>query len=206
VGEFIETLKAQGLYDNTLLVVTSDHGECFGEHRVLTHSVEVYENAVKIPILVKYPGQEHKGEVRNERVSILDIFGTVFDVLRLPLPAVTAQPLDKVTHAIMIENYNPGIQRGTYDSGMKRALTVIYSGDYKYTHSTTGRNELYDLAADPEELDDLVNKKPDVAARLEAKVQEYLAKTPAFSPAPSTAAPHEAENRAGVTSAGSITD
>jgi len=184
VGKFIETLKTLGLYDNTLIVVTSDHGEWFGEHGLLTHDMELYEDGVRVPILVKYPGQEHKGEVRQERVSILDIFGTVFDVLEMPLPAVTAQPLDRVTHAIMAENFSPGIGRGKHNSRMKRTLTVVYSGDYKYTHSTTGQNELYDLAADPGELKNVVKEKAEIAARLEAEAADYLARTAEEEPAP----------------------
>jgi arylsulfatase A-like enzyme len=185
LGRFIEMLKVRGLYDNTLIVVTCDHGEFFSEHGLLKHGDEIYEEGVKIPILVKYPRGAHAGEVKGERVSILDIFATVFDVLKLPMPTVTAQPLDTVSHAIMTENYSPGIQREKPDSQIKRALTVFYSGDYKYTHSTTGRNELYDLAADPGELKNLVTEKPEIAARMEAEAGEYLAKTPAFVPAKS---------------------
>jgi arylsulfatase A-like enzyme len=193
VAQLIGSLKSAGLYDNTLIVITSDHGEFFGEHQLIDHGLELYEEGIRIPILVKYPGGAHAGEVRTSRVSILDIFATVFDVVGLPLPDVTAQPLDRVTHPILSENYESGLRVPRFTDKMKRTLTVIYSGDWKYTHSTSGKNELYNLADDPREETNLVDSRPDVAAKLEAEVSDWFAATPLFEPprpGQAPAAPH----------------
>jgi arylsulfatase A-like enzyme len=83
IGKLVEQLKAEGLYDDTLIVITSDHGEFFGEHQLLDHGTALYEGGIRIPILVKYPGGKHAGEVSNDRVSIIDIFPTILDVVGL---------------------------------------------------------------------------------------------------------------------------
>jgi len=193
MGELIRNLKANGLYDNTLIIVTSDHGEFFGEHGMLTHSVEIYEEGVEIPIIVKYPHSAHGGEVRRERVSIMDIFATVLDVTGQPIPPVTSQPLGKVTHPIMVENYNQGVMALRSNKPQKRVETVIYDGDYKYIHASTGANELYDLRNDPREASNLVKDRPEISGRLEKATTDWLARTGAFVPGKPAVGPAEPE-------------
>ena len=198
VGEFIEGLKREGLYDNTLLIVTSDHGEFFGEHGLLVHRMEVYEPGVRIPILVKYPRGAHAGEVSDARVSILDIFATVLDCVGAKPRAVVSQPLDRVTHPILAESYDRAPYEEIHGVKGKRRLAAIYSGDLKYTWSLSGRRELYDLANDAGELKDLVTARPDITARLDKEVADWLASTPAFEHDAAASAPQS--RRGGVDS------
>lgn len=180
LGGFIESLKRLGIYDNTLIVITCDHGEFFGEHQLLNHGVGIYEGGVRIPILVKYPGREFAGEVISDRVSIADVFATVLDVLNLPLPEVTAQPLGSVTHPILVEDYENATNIRRYGKKFRRSQTAIYSEDWKYTHRSGGRHQLVNLKDDPGETTNLVAARPDVAKTLAAEIAEWQAQTPEF--------------------------
>ena len=187
VGRFVEDLKSQGLYDDTLLIVTSDHGEFFGDHALLEHGVGLYEGGVRIPILVKYPGGAHAGEVIDRRVSIIDIFATVFDVLKLPMPDCTAQALDKVNHPIIAEDYENSPRVAMYGDRFKRSVTAAYVGDLKYMESDRDSPELYDLAADPGETNNLAASRPADAVKLAAAISDWRTKTAAFDGTAETA-------------------
>jgi arylsulfatase A-like enzyme len=73
VGRMIETLKSRGLYDDTLIVFASDHGEYMGYHHLLLKGGPMYEPLVRVPLLVKLPGSEAGGERRDTLASLLDV-------------------------------------------------------------------------------------------------------------------------------------
>ncbi|MEW6067961.1 MAG: sulfatase [Nitrospirota bacterium] len=86
VGEIISILKRHNLYDNTMIVVTSDHGEHFGERGLWSHVASLYKEVLHIPLIIKYPrGVEHINEV-NEYTQLVDIFPTVLKIAGLSLP------------------------------------------------------------------------------------------------------------------------
>jgi len=180
MGELFAWLKRQGLYDDTLIIVTSDHGECLGEHRLLDHGTSLYESVVRVPVIVKYPAGEHAGEVRDERVSLVDIFPTVFDVLKLPIPPSSGQPLSRVSHEIVAEDYASGLRIGWFGEGYRRDLTATYKDDWKYIRSSKGKVELYNLSADPGEENNLAAVDRDVAASLDGDVTSWLGRVPLF--------------------------
>jgi len=180
VGEFVRRLKARDLYDNTLLVVTSDHGEFCGEHARLGHALGVYEGGLHIPILVKYPKGRHAGEVRRERVSITGIFATVLDTLGLPVPQEAARPLGAPERVIFAEDFENPLTSAFYGREFRGNRTAIYDGDWKYIHSTTARGELYDLGSDPDEKTNMCSARPDVAARLKSELNTWQRARPLF--------------------------
>ncbi len=73
------------MLERTLLVVTSDHGEAFGEHGYLWHERGVYDELVRVPLLVRLPGGELPGEITALTQSI-DLLPTVFDLIEVPYP------------------------------------------------------------------------------------------------------------------------
>ena len=181
VGKLVDTLRAEGLYSDTLLVVTSDHGEFLGEHRLLNHGVGIYEGGTRIPILVKYPNEKYAGQVMNERVSIIDIFATVFQVLQFPLPKdVSAVPLGSPPRPIYIEDFENGMNVRRYGKRFKCTRTAICDGNYKYISSTAGQSELYSLSEDPAEMCDLAQSLDKVKAELDSKLKYWQGTTPLF--------------------------
>ena len=79
-------MKQLGVYDSTLIVVTSDHGESFGEHRLLGHGRALYEDLVRVPLIIKYPQNDRKVGVAEDRVSILSLMPTLLEYIGRPVP------------------------------------------------------------------------------------------------------------------------
>jgi arylsulfatase A-like enzyme len=80
----VARLKELEIYDNTLLIVTSDHGEEFDEHGGWLHGQTLYDEAIRVPLVIKFPGSEHHGRRVDARARIIDILPTVLDVLDIP--------------------------------------------------------------------------------------------------------------------------
>ncbi len=86
IGRIIQALKASGQWDDTLLIVTSDHGEGFGENGMHHHGMDSYDEFVRIPMIVKMPGQQDGGARVARPVSLLDVGVTAVWAAALPMP------------------------------------------------------------------------------------------------------------------------
>ncbi|GMW03776.1 MAG: hypothetical protein AMXMBFR84_49100 [Candidatus Hydrogenedentota bacterium] len=84
IGRLMERIKEQGLYDDTLILVLSDHGEEFWEHGGVGHGKTLYEEQLRVPLLIKLPGGSHGGEVREHLVEVVDIAPTVLELVGAP--------------------------------------------------------------------------------------------------------------------------
>ena len=80
VGKLIEALDAEGLKENTLVVITADHGESIGERGYQGHSHRLYESVVRIPLVIRMPGTVTAGKTVSTRVSTLDLMPTILDM------------------------------------------------------------------------------------------------------------------------------
>lgn len=81
MGELVSYLKEKGEYDNTLFILFGDHGESFMEHGEYGHCSSPYNEIIKIPLIIKFPGQEYAGKEVKETVSILDVYPTILELL-----------------------------------------------------------------------------------------------------------------------------
>lgn len=86
-GEFIEYLKIAGIYDQSLIVLISDHGEAFGEHGGWFHGHSLYQEVSQVPFLVKFPEGLYAARRCQEFVSICDVLPTVLDYLKMKVPS-----------------------------------------------------------------------------------------------------------------------
>ncbi len=77
IGRIVRELKSKGLYDNTLIIFTADHGEYMGFHHMLLKGNHMYDPLVKVPLIIKYPKQRHAGVMTDELVNTLDVTSTV---------------------------------------------------------------------------------------------------------------------------------
>lgn len=84
IRPLVEKLRELGLYDNSLIILTSDHGEEFYDHGGWTHSHSLYNELLKVPLIIKLPGSQHKGTNVTMVSGIIDIVPTVMDILRIP--------------------------------------------------------------------------------------------------------------------------
>ncbi len=83
-GELVAWLKAKGIYDRALIVFTSDHGEEFGDHGGFWHGTSLYQELVRVPLMVRFPGGQGAGTRRHEPVSLIDVAPTALAAAGLP--------------------------------------------------------------------------------------------------------------------------
>jgi arylsulfatase A-like enzyme len=83
---FVSFLKVNHLYDNSMIVLLSDHGEEFMEHGSWCHSTDLYNEQIKVPLIIKFPNQEFKGKKITANVSLLDVIPTLLDYYRMEMP------------------------------------------------------------------------------------------------------------------------
>ena len=174
VGRLDAVLAETGRRDDTLLVVTADHGEGLDEHGEAVHGFFVYETTLHVPLIVRgprvTPGTKVKGVTRS-----IDVMPTVLDLLGLAdatpavsgrslAPALTGKALtDEPTFA---ESLTPLIHYGWSD------LRALRDGRWKYILAP--RPELYDLDQDPGELKNLVDEEPKRARAYRSGIEQQL--------------------------------
>src|SRR6185369_7116533 len=86
VGRMVALLKSKGLYENTAIIFTSDHGEYLGFHHQLLKSGQMYDPLAKVPLIVKLPGNREAGSVTDKLVSNIDVGPTVLNIARCKVP------------------------------------------------------------------------------------------------------------------------
>lgn len=173
LGEVVATLKRRGLYDDTWIIVTADHGELFGEHGVYGHGNVPYQEVLHVPFVSKPPrGDGGRGE-RSERIQLTDVMTLVLDRLGLPRPdGIQGGIPPHLGRPVMAESY---VLAALYPKG---DWLVLIDGDWKLMWNSQGRSALYDLAADPREHTNLFAAQPERAAKLERIMNGHLASLP----------------------------
>ena len=172
LGTVIAQLKRLKVYDNSLIIFTSDHGEGNGEHNEATHSFLIYNTTLHVPLIIKYPGQKYANERIKKWVASIDIFPTILSVLNIEIPDdIQGKPLpidnnDTLSHEIYAETLSPKLSRGW---GEQRGLI---KDQYKYIHGP--KKELYNLKSDPHELNNLIDQKPELATSMKQALQDYI--------------------------------
>jgi choline-sulfatase len=170
VGRLLDAIDAlpPAVRDRTMVLVTADHGEAFGEHGMAWHGVELWDELVRVPLLLRVPGITPR--TVNVRRSQIDLLPTLMELLRLVPPAVdAADALSGVSlsgdllgaeapaRPVYIE-----LPEGPFNS-LRRS---VIDGDWKLTERGVGRFELYNLANDPGERTNLAATDPESLRRL----------------------------------------
>ncbi|HET9482133.1 MAG TPA: sulfatase-like hydrolase/transferase, partial [Candidatus Polarisedimenticolia bacterium] len=189
VGALIDVLRDRGELDNAVIVLTSDHGESFGEHDHWEHSRVLYEDLLHVPFLLRLPGGRAAGTVVRDAIAQpTDILPTVLSAAGLPMPEelegrdLLAALGDDGSGG---REAHPGVRDlqfafaeldrnvdwpARWGARYDRDLTSVRTLRYKYIQSSTGREELYDLQTDPGETIDQAASMPDSVASMRALV------------------------------------
>lgn len=178
IGELLATLKRLGLYDSMVIVLLSDHGDGFLEHGFLSHSTTPYDELVRVPLIVKFPGNEHAGRVIEEQVRLVDLMPTLMEVARV------RQPLDLAGCSLM-PLFDPTSRSPRGEECRNAVLEIaeegaapvvaVRDGHFKYIWHEKKRHELYDLSADPREKVNLIDAMPPAAAALRRRAELAVA-------------------------------
>jgi arylsulfatase A-like enzyme len=165
LGKVFDELKRRGLYDNTLIIVTADHGEEFLEHGLLGHGESLYDEVIRVPLIVKFPCPgPHCGTRRiDSQVELVDIGPTILQAAGLPRPEAMvgrslAQPLTEGRSAFSEWDQSVSLRTPQWK--------LIY--DHERDSA-----ELYDLAADPAEVRDRSESDRELNAILMARVLDF---------------------------------
>jgi arylsulfatase A-like enzyme len=198
-GALLEVIDKNGGLENTVVVLTADHGEHLGDHHMLDHQYSVFNELLEVPLIIHYPAGFAPG--RDDRpASNLDLFPTLlalagvaapdgFDYRGLDLRRLEDQRLRLAAYPawvpVGIRNVREG-NPGFDGKPWQRSLTAFFQGDYKLIHASDDRHALYDLALDPRESHNLAGVEPEALATLLAAFAEYQGglRQPAASAAP----------------------
>ena len=169
VGALLDGLRERGRYDDTLVVVTGDHGEEFGDHGDLGHARQLYRELLGVPLIVKPPvgarGVPPPGSVATHPVALLDVLPTILELAGFEaLHGLEGRGLFGPTDPRPIVSE-------TARAGGVRSVTL---GEWKLIQwLEDGRSELYRISIDPRERADLAAELPDEVERLEAALARW---------------------------------
>jgi arylsulfatase A-like enzyme/Flp pilus assembly protein TadD len=176
LGELFAFLRKRGLWENTNLLITSDHGEMLQEHGEIGHGFFLYQPSLKVPIILKIPGM-HGNKTISDLVELVDIPSTLLDLVNIPAPkgmqGQSLLPLIKENgkwknHAGFSESYFAALQLGV--------SPLISVQDRKYKFIDAPKPELFDLTADPAESTNLASDKTSIVEQMRRALQQHQAK------------------------------
>ncbi len=193
-GKVIDQLKSLGILDNTLVVVTSDHGENIGEHGLIDHLLSMYETTLHVPLVLRYPKRFKAGTSFDDLVSLVDVFPTVLDLCnirskserlkpagisfadveqqgRIFIVAENERPLNGIK---LMNSQFPAFNTGTIDHPMR----AIRTNKHKLIWKVGLSKELYDLQADPAELNNLAPQQPEICDKLHRILVKWTEEIP----------------------------
>jgi len=164
IGQLLQELERRGALQNTLVIVTSDHGEAFGENYHYGHVKSAYMTQLHVPLVLSFPACVPNGQVVTQSVSLRDLPSTVLDLLGLAeagsFPGQSLarywQPSiqQELTAASSAINIAPIVSpHATPDK--KAVIHSLVEDRFHYIENPDGRKELYDLQTDPDETRDL---------------------------------------------------
>lgn len=186
LGKAFQYLKQHNLYDSSLIIATSDHGESFGEHGEYTHGYFIYDTTLLVPLIIKPPLRSgiaaHRSDVPARSI---DIAPTVLQFLNIPPPpsmqgssllsVLLGRRASSPTNVTYCETFYPN------EFGWS-ALRALRSRRFKYVDAP--KPELYDLVVDPRENHNLYQTKQAVALELKAQFDSLVTRITPREPLP----------------------
>ncbi|NIQ04751.1 MAG: sulfatase-like hydrolase/transferase [Candidatus Korarchaeota archaeon] len=174
LGALFQYLKEKGIWEDCLVILTSDHGEAFGEHGHYTHG-NLYDEVIRVPLLIKFP--ERKTGKIKQLVSLLDLAPTICDFLGMQtpntfqgeslLPLIDEQKNGR--HGIFCEvQYERKRKNASSDIGI-----AYRTRKWKYIYKTDGKDELYNMKNDPQEKRNLLGGKIEIKETLKGEIMKH---------------------------------
>jgi len=178
-GVFIQKMEALGLLDKTIVILVSDHGTEFYEHKRFDHGYSLYEELIHVPVVIWLPRLKG-GIVINEQVRAIDIMPTLLDLIGAKIPAKVKAQMQGVSLLPLINGERIELTAFSETDyrfyACKRAIRT--AGGLKFIYSLdSGEKELYDLKKDPQERVNLINTDQKTAYELEQKLFSWMQST-----------------------------
>ncbi len=180
IGAVLTELKRLDLYDNTLIVITSDHGESMGERNFyFVHGVNLYDELLKVPLIISGRNVIPRGKIINSQVRLIDIMPTILDIVNIQsnniMQGISLLPLIREKDVPKLDSFSEGYEGYSED---RKHLTGIRTDKWKFIEvhnvvTNTYTYELYDLENDPRELNNLAEEKPKEVSLFKEKLRDY---------------------------------
>jgi arylsulfatase A-like enzyme/Flp pilus assembly protein TadD len=172
LGELFTFLKNKNVWNDAIVLITSDHGEMLNEHGEIGHGFFLYEPALKVPLLIRGPGLPN-GKSIDELVQLADIAPTLLTLSGLKVPSTvqgeSLKPVldggQKKNRAAFAESYFASLQFGV------SPIKMIQDGNLKYIEAP--HPELYDLSSDPGESRNLVSERKSETQKLKTQIAQF---------------------------------
>lgn len=169
LGSLLEELGRKGVLENTLIIVTSDHGEHLGDHRLFFHGCSLYRQLVHVPLVIAGRKRIPEGRTVAESVGLCDLPSTVIDVLGLASkPAIPGRSFAKLwrprspdagriaTPPLLMETTKPELLTNDgREPAAKGPMKAVVAAGMHYIQMADGTEELFNLGSDPEETNNL---------------------------------------------------
>ncbi len=194
IGRLLDELGRRGRLEDTLVVITADHGEHFGEHELYGHASSLYDQEIRVPLVIVPPRCGSPGRVVEQAVSLRDIPATIADLTGLmtitPFPGQTlarcwapgGNPSSSKCGSVLSEVEEPA--QASPNQGrspiFRGSMKAVVADGKAYIRNGDGVEELYDLASDPNEARDLAGRAESLheLARFRSELRRLLADEP----------------------------
>jgi arylsulfatase A-like enzyme len=187
IQKVVRYIDQQELADDTLLILTADHGEGLGQHNHLHHGMFLYEEAMRVPLVIRWPQKVPAGLRIANRVELLDLSPTILDIA-----GVQAKNANYQGRSLKTLLSNPSqsrqsrpifLQRRLYENEKYKGKPIVGEklavliDQWKYIEALKEKSvELYDLSSDPAELNDISRDHPDKVRRFSLMIQDWRKK------------------------------
>jgi arylsulfatase A-like enzyme len=175
LGRLLDTLRARGVLDDTVVVVTADHGEEFFEHGRKGHQKALYDESLLVPLLVRYPRRLPAGAVVRDQVRLMDVPRTILGLAGIDPGADFGVSPSAFLSSVDLTPLARGEGGGT---GAPPAVSELF-GRVVSIRTATAKwisrgGELYDLLSDPAEHDNLAGTRPGLEGRLRDEARRWV--------------------------------
>lgn len=189
IGRLFNMLYEEGVFDDTLLIITSDHGENFGEHGLASHAVSLYDSLLHVPLIMIHPSIIPKKKKLSSIVSTIDIMPTVLDLLKIhtrdneyEFQGRSLYPFDEnENERLIFAEYGYAWRARAHILGrarkrlkMENGLKCVRTSTFKYILSSSGKEELYNIKKDPSEEMNIASKYPEKTKYLKKELEKEL--------------------------------
>ena len=186
--KLFDFLNENGFFNNTLIILTADHGEALGEKGLEGHGSPLYEMTVHVPLIIHLPGLNKKTKIEYQTSSV-DLLPTILDILDIKRSlyfdgiSLLGTNIEKRKYVFIQRKHCPTkddpVDWGrcapiNFEFGNKSA---VRSNEFKYIYRTQSEDELYHLTVDPDEEYNLINKSIGVAQELKKILVDWLNET-----------------------------
>jgi len=187
IGELLQALEDLGIKDETLIVLTSDHGESLGEHNEFFDHCTVYEPIIRVPLIMRYPEELPKGRRIEGLVQSIDLPRTILEMAGIPVP----REFEGRSLLPVAWGEDEGYDAVFSNQGVWTAKRAVITRDGWKLIKTIDPGfwecppvELYNLKEDPEETRNLAGERLDVVKKLELEMTRWLEAELGLNPDP----------------------